>query len=348
MKLSRNYFLVLLFSMTVFVTSCSKDDEQPKGEFSSGVLVINEGDFTAANGTVTYYDPTTQSATQDIFGLKNNTKALGSVVQSATIAGDFAYVVVNNSNKVEVANADTFVSEYTLNDVSLPRYFTTVGDKGYLTEWVSFSDPGRVSVVNLTSHKVEATITTDYGAENIIAVAGKLFVSNNFSNTVSVIDQATNKETLKITIASSPAEIVLDGENKLWVICGGDYGSSNAALVRINPSNNLVEKTIPLGISLASHAGIALNKAKNQLYYFTSKAVYKMSTSATVAPASAFITPSSVVGLYGIGVDPNEDVLYIADAKGFQVNGVVYRYTPEGTAIDNFTAGKGPNGFIFR
>ena len=348
MKTIKNHFskFFALFIFWTALASCTKDDPRPKGEFSTGVLVINEGSFKKADGTIGFFDPTSLEAKQDIFGVKNNGKALGDIVQSMFVDGDLAYIPVNNSNTLEVVNSNTFVTEYTLADVKLPRYFTVYKGKGYLTEWVSFADPGRVSVINLTERKVETTITTDFGAENIIEVNGSLYVSNNFSNTISVINPADNKVSTTIEVGSSPGEFVLDIDNKLWVICGGDYGLDNASLHRIDPASNKVEKSLELAVSTSSH--LVLNKAKNQLLFTSGNNIYRVSTQTPVVPQSAFITATDAVQVYGIGVDPQTDIIYVADAKGFQSNGTIFRYKSDGTVMDSFTAGKGPNGFVFR
>ncbi|PZR39249.1 MAG: hypothetical protein DI538_07300 [Azospira oryzae] len=340
----KNYFFLLLFS-SLLLLSCSDDKEEPKGEFSSGVWVVNEGAYKKSDGSVSYYNPSSSEVKQDVFGQKNNGRALGDVVQSVAVDGDLAYIVVNNDNKMEVVNANTFVSEYTLANLKLPRYFTTFGGKGYLTEWVSFSDPGRVSVINLTTHTVETTITTDSGAENIIAANNLLFVSNNFTNTVSVIDPTQNKVIKTITVSDSPNEFVLDSEGKLWLICSGAYQADNAVLYKINTSTYEIEKKLELGMGATQ---LAINKAKNLLYFISGTNVYKVSTQSPAVPTSAFFAVSTGIDLYSMDVDPDSDMIYIGDANGFQINGNVYRYDSDGKAKDSFGVGKGPNGFVFR
>lgn len=347
MKPFKDYFLSILVvtAMSISISSCKEDNENPVGEFSTGVLVVNEGSFGASDGSITHYNPDTNEAVQDIFGQKNNGLALGDIVQSLTIAGDFAYAVVNNDNKVEVVKANTFESVHTISGVSLPRYFTTHSGKGYLTEWVNFTDPGRVAVINLNSNTVETTIGTDYGSENIVVANNKIFVSNNFTNTISVINPTTNAISTTIDVANSPGELLLDADNKLWVLCGGNYGEDNASLHRINTTTNEVDKVVELE---RSSSKVAINNARNQLLYVSGNNIYKISITDTVAPETAFITVTAAVGLYGIGIDPATDEIYLADAKGFVANGSVYRYSASGTLIDEFAAGKGPNGFVFR
>ncbi|NBW36659.1 MAG: hypothetical protein EBR30_16885 [Cytophagia bacterium] len=343
-KLSLNFFVLLLTSLFVF-TSCDESDNGPKGDFDNGVLVINEGNFNSGDGTVSFFEPNSKTVTKDIFGLVNNELALGDVVQSMTVVGDEAFIVINNDNKVEVVNVNTFEAIHTINDVKLPRYFATASGKGYLTEWVSFSESGRVSVVDLTTYEVTKTITTDRGAENLMLVGDKLFVSNNFTNTVSVINTTTDAVVKTIEVASAPGEFVVDAQNKLWVVCSGRYQQNNGALVQIDPSTETVVKTISLSRNVSPK--LATDKSKNALYFYSGKSIYKLATTATAAPAEPLLTENNATGFYGLDIDQNTNVIYAGDAKGFAGDGVVFRYNIDGSLIDSFEAGRGPNGFVF-
>lgn len=346
MKKLKSLLRYFLLAGVLIFTSCDDDDKEAKIEFPSGVFVVNEGNFTEADGTVSHFNWDNGDVTQDLFGTANNKEALGSVVQSMTIDNDLAYIVVNNSNKVEVVNATTFVSEYTLDGLALPRQFITYNGKGYLTEWVGFTDPGRVAVINLESHAIETTITTESGAENIIASNGKLYVSNNFTNTVSVINPSTNQVIETIEVASAPGAFAIDKDNKLWVVCGGAYQGNDGAFYRINTTTDEVEESIELNVNVDSK--MVINKSKDRIYFYKGKNIYELPVTATEAPAEPFITENGAVGFYGIGFDTEHEIIYAADSKAFAGNGTVYRYSKNGTAIDNFTAGRGPNGFVFR
>jgi YVTN family beta-propeller protein len=351
MKNLKYYLLVVLAALSLTFSSCDDDDDKPKGEFQTGAFVVNEGNFSDADGSVSFINLSSGAVTQDLFGTINSGRALGDVVQSMTIDGDFAYVVVNNSNKMEVVNANTFEASYTVADLKLPRYFTTFNGKGYVTEWVNFVDKGRVSIVDLQNHTVTGTIATDYGSENIIAASGKLYVSNNFTNTVSVIDPSSASVVKTIEVGDSPSDLVIDGQNKLWVACSGGYDQNfnplnDGKLIQIDPSTNSILKTIELHINFAGR--VAINKAGNQLFYYKGKSVYRINTTDTVAPTAALLTESTAVSLYGIGIDPKTDVLYLADSKAFVGNGTAFTYSTSGSALVKYTVGRGPNGFVFK
>jgi YVTN family beta-propeller protein len=357
MKTFERFVLTVLVAYSFTLLSCDDNDNQPAGEFENGIFVINEGNFQDADGTVSFINPDDGSVRQDLFGSVNNGLALGDVVQSMTIDGDLSYIVVNNSNKIEVVNANTFASEYTLQGLSLPRYFVTLNGKGYVTEWVSFSDPGRVTIIDLESHTAGESITTDYGAEAILAHEGLLYVSNNFSSTVSVINPQENEVIKTIEVGNAPGTLLLDSDDMIWVVCGGGYDLefnplNDGKLVRIDPSKsedesaNSIVTTIELGLNLTAKG--ALNKTKDKIFFYHGNSVYAVGTSETEAPTEALLTEANAVSFYGIGIDPENDLIYLGDSKNFAGNGTVYRYTTSGQAVDNKPAGRGPNGFVFK
>ncbi|MDD3108749.1 MAG: YncE family protein, partial [Alistipes sp.] len=47
-------------------------------------------------------------------------------------------------------------------------------------------------------------------------------------------------------------------------------------------------------------------------------------------------------------VDPYRSEVYVADAIDYVQSGRVYRYTPQGTLLDDFAAGVIPGAFCFK
>jgi YVTN family beta-propeller protein len=342
---------VVLIGLSLFAISCDDDDNKPSGQYADGVFVVNEGNFGGANGTVTHFSDA-NLPTQDLFGLVNNGRALGDVIQSMTIDDNVGYIVVNNSKKIEVVTASTFEYLYTIDGLEMPRYFTVNDGLGYVTEWVSFTGVGRVSVIDLNTHDVVDQINVGSGAESMLIDDDLLYVSNSFTNTVSVIDIEDREVIKTITVAASPSELLEDANGKIWVLCGGSYGGNDGAMVQIDPSKSnqpaaeSVVKAIELGMNIGFPKA-TISPDKLDIFYFTGKKVYKFNVSTTVAPTDAFINEASATSFYGIGIDPKTDVLYVADDRGFTSSGTVFRYNLTGESIDNLTAGIGPNGFAF-
>lgn len=351
----KNLKLLILSLFTVLLltfTSCNDDDAKARFNFKEGVFISNEGNFSDTDGTVSHIT-TDGKVTLDLFGKANNKLELGSVVQSMLLTDDKAFIVVNKTGKIEIVNAYTFKSENTLTGLEMPRYLTTYDGKVYFTEWVSYtSEVGRVSSIDIASGQLnEESIVVGVGAENIIAFGDKLYVSNSFTNTVSVIDPVEGQVVKTIEVGNSPGELLVDSEDMIWVVCGGSWNGNNGELVQLDPAesddeeSNSVLKTIELERNISSKA--VISKAGDKIVYFSGTSLYVISTSAESAPAEPIKTEATATNFYGIGIDPETDVIYAGDDKGFLGNGVVYRYSLTGTSVDNFACGRGPNGFVF-
>ena len=333
-----------------FLTGCSEEDNHSKGDFQTGVFILNEGNFSKANGSISFLNLATAEVTPDIFGRVNNNRALGDVVQSMTIDGDKSYIVVNNSNKIEVVNANTFESLAVI-DLSLPRNFMVHNGKGYATEWVSFIEPGRVSVIDLNDYSITTTIPAGFGADKMIAVDNHLFVSNNLSNTVSVIDFITEEVIETIEVGNSPAAFVKDKNGKLWVICSGGYNENfeplnDGKLVQLDPVNFSVMKSIETSSQISSQ--LLIDNAGEHLLFSISNGIYKVNIGDTAVPDEPYIFEENASGFYGIAIDPVTEWIYASDALSFSANGKVYRYNEAGEKVDVTSAGIGPNNFVFK
>lgn len=353
----KRFFLnAVLASATLFFTACDPDSgpAAPKGAYEKGVFILNEGNFQKGNSAVSFFDRDAKTVVPDIFNTVNN-RPLGDVAQSIIAHNDRAYLVINNSNKVEVVDINTFQSLGTISGLAMPRYFAVANNKGYVTEWVNYGSKGRVSVVDLSTNTVTKTIEVGLMPENLIAVNNKIYVGNVSENTLSVINAATDALETTLTLADSPNSLVLDANNKIWVLAGGkkaynadfsvNEGQSTVGnLIRLNPTNNAVELTLPFTSRKDSPGQLKINGAKNKLYYRYAGKIYQLDITATALPTNALINRN----FYGLGVDPATNLIYGADAGFFTSNGKVVRYNPNGSTLDSFQVGIGPNSFLFR
>ncbi|MGC4021551.1 MAG: hypothetical protein QM734_06230 [Cyclobacteriaceae bacterium] len=175
-----------------------------------------------------------------------------------------------------------------------------------------------------------------------------MFVSNNnygSSNTVSVIDPSQDKQIKKITLAAGPAGLVLDANDKLWVIANGTYAGNDGVLYRINPTTFEVEQTIELGANPGN--SLVISPDKKTLYYSVNNSVYKIGIEATTVPSNAWINNSDIVSLSWLGV-ANSGEVYVGDALDFASPGKVYIYNSDGSPNTSIASGVDPIQFIFR
>ncbi|WP_339789860.1 DUF5074 domain-containing protein [uncultured Imperialibacter sp.] len=332
----------------VFLTSCGGDDEGEPNNGVGSVYVVNEGNFNQTNGSITSYDPESGEVSAFVFQTANS-RPLGDVVQSLFIdADEVGYVVVNNSKKVEVVNAD-FVSTATIEDnLANPRYLIRNNDQLFVSNWGTFDenyalDQSYVLILDATTFDKEGAVNTDDGTENLAYADGYVYASNSFGNTVSVIKTSTGKLETTLEVGYSPGEMVVDEAGAVWLICGGSYQGNDGAIYKLGTSAATKEVDLEVNPS----ARLSIDKEHGVLYYIAGTSVGSYET-AQKALEKAFITIDEAVGFYGLGYSEAEDVIYIADAKGFQGKGTVYRYSADGEALSTFEAGVAPNGFVFK
>ncbi len=354
------FLLPALFLGGIFLNGCTSEEDVIKDPVmiapsSQGVFVTNEGQFNKGNGSLSYINFQSKTVSNDLFEQANG-RPLGDVVQSMGIANGKAYIVVNHSNKLEIADASTLQAAGVINNLLMPRYFATAGGKGYVTEYVSYTGNGQVSVIDLNTNAVIKTIPVGAMPERMLAVNNKLYVVNSDGNTVSVINTQTDAVESTITVGDGPNSLALDASNKLWVLCGGnkvydpvtyqvdENASTAGSLVRVNLNGNTVEQTLTFASKKALPADLNRNASGNSFVYSYQDKVYRIESGATTLPTAALINRS----FYGLGVDPNDNSIFGSLAGNFIANGKVIHYTPAGAATDSFTVGIAPNNFFFK
>lgn len=348
--------LILILSTALMLMGCHGDEPLPKGKYEHGIFVINEGNFGAANGSVTFYSAPSGDVEQNIFRNDAGDFA-GEVVQSLTLDGDIGYMVINGDNKIEIVNHNTFKSLGTLSDELLdkPKYIQIMGRQAYVSVLGPYEEGGYslvdsyVLVFDLDTKEVVKKIETDEGTENLLLAGQYLFASNyNYggSNTVAIIDIATNTLEDQLEVGSGPAGLVADVNGDIWVLCEGDFGGANGTLVRINPNTLQVEKTIDLHVN--PYTDLAITPDGENLVYTAEGSVFMISISAETAPDEPLFIAGNVVNTYALDINPENGDIWIGDAVNFASVGSVFIYDAEGVFKTSFTAGINPRQFTFK
>ena len=295
--------------------------------FENGILVLHEGNFFGGNASVSFVSEDLSVTSNGIFNEVNDAP-LGDTAQSMGFDGDFGYIVVNNSQTVEVVNRYTFESVGTVDAGLLnPRYIAFANGKGYVTNWGDGGNPDDdyVAVIDLENYTVESTITVPEGPEWIVANDNTLYVAHqggfNQNNIVSVIDASTNTTGTPITVADRPNSMQLVS-NELWVLSGGNPAWTDnetaGQLDRIDVTTNTVTATFEF--TQTQHPNY-LSADGSSLYYLLNGEVFTMDVSATSLPDTAEI---SGVSFYDMTAGNGR--LYGVDAKDFASDGTLEVY----------------------
>ncbi len=334
--------------LLLLATACKKPvkpEEKIDPTFESTVLVLNEGSFTKGNADVSAYNATTGQLYSNYFSAQNGRFA-GDVLQHGFFYGDQLYLILNNSNRIEVCHKNTLLTSTVINGLTLPRNGVVFQDKAYVTETVSYSGKGRVSVLNLSANSLGAQTTVGIKPEGIIEVNGKLYVANSGDTTVMVLNPTTLAITDTIIVKDGPNSFVKSSDGNLWVLCSGKDDPNDrkaGALIKINVSNNQIIKTLPFTEILTSASNLCANSSGTTLYYRYKDQVRTQEEAAATLSGNVLVDRK----FYGIGVEPQSGTLY-ASTYGFSSAEYAIRYTPQGQVIDSFQVGIGPNGFLFK
>jgi hypothetical protein len=334
---------IILLSGLIGLSSCVSDkpDVVPEAPVSAnvgtGVFILNEGNYTWGNASVSYYRFADGEITVDAFEAANK-RPLGDVCQSMEIYNGKGYVVVNNSGKVEVIDPKDFKSVAIINGLTSPRYFAAVSSsKAYVTDLQSSS----ISVVDLNSNSKIKDIPCTGATEELVIANNKAFVTNSERNYVYVVNPINDLLEDSILVGEYPSSIRQDKNGKLW---GGGKMGVLPTLHRINPVTESVEQTFTFSGSKIPWK-LDINGTKDTLY-FLQNGVYQMPIVNTTLPANPLIAENNSI-FYGLGIDPNSSIIYVSDAIDYVQKGKVFRYRSDGILIGSFNADISPGDFCF-
>lgn len=320
--------------------------------YEHGIFVLNEGNFNWGNSSVTFIGANDSSVEQDVFKTHNGNRSLGDVAESMQIFNDEGFIIVNNSNKVEVVSLKDFVSVKRIDGFNSPRFMAIVDtNRAYVTNMQT-----NISVVDLKTLSITKSIPTKSWTEAIIKYNNYMFVSSIGLMTnpssgrnarVLVIDTKTDQIVDSIKTGKEPVAMVMDKKDKIWVLCTGGYDQFEApTLVRIDPALRIVDKTFSFPNPTTVPSRLCINSQRDTLY-FLDNGVYQMPVSSSTIPSSPFI-PANDHLFYGLGIHPATGNIYVTDAKDYVQNGSVYQYNQvTGSLIRTFPAGRIPGAFCF-
>ena len=346
-------FIILIFILAVSFTSCSSDDgpkDEPKGKYEEGFFITNEGLFNSGSGTITFVgeDGTVE---QEVYKKVNN-DVLGNVVQSMVMAGDNAYIIVNNSHKIVVVNRYTFKKEAVIggDDILNPRQMVIHNGVGYVSNWGDplKSDDDFIAMIDLGTNKVTGKISVGEGPEDMLVYADRLFVNLqggwSQNNKVALINLNTNQLEKNIEVRDVPNSIVEDNKGNIWVLCGGKpawtQDESNGSLVRINPTGSEV---VAYDFGDGDHP--------NHLTIDHDNLLYNLNGSVYIASVLNAGIPKPIDGITGFfyNMIARNGELYTLDAKDYSSEGELKIFNiANGTLLASIQTGIIPGSVAFQ
>ena len=323
------------------------------------MYLLNEGNMGSNKSSLDYLDLSDSTAHyyRNIYSQRNpsTVMSLGDVGNDCQIYGSRLWLVINCSNKVEVARADSAIR---IGKVNIPncRYVTFNDRYAYVSSYVgtvyasSNSPLGSVYKVDtLTLQKVDSC-SVGYQPEEMAIIGNQLYVANSggyqgmtgqgYESTVSVIDMATMQETSKVEVAPNLHHLKADKYNQLWVTARGDYMSEASSIWWLAPDENGQMK-------VGGHIDQAVSDlciVGDSLYFYGSQwsevsmsntityGIINVKTHQVVSTSLSSAPEISKIRMpYGIIVNPVHRDFYLMDAKNYVSSGELLHFLPDGT-----------------
>lgn len=357
----RTHVIIPVIFLVFGIFSCTKGPVRTEGppvppppvidSTHRGVYVINEGNYTWGNSSVTYIDLTDTVVDNNLFYSVNN-RSLGDVAEGMKIFNGYGFIVVNNSNTIEVVSLPSFKSVKTITGFNYPRSIEFIdSSKAYVTNLLK-----DISVVDLKSLTITKSIPVANWTEGMVTYKHYVFVScvgkysepnSQRSAKLIVIDSHVDKIIDSIGSGKEPMGIVLDKREKVWVLCTGGYDQYEApSLIRINPDLMIEEKVFTFPNMNDAPSRLAINSFGDTLY-FLKNGIFQMPVTSSAIPETPLI-PANGHLFYGLGIDPVNGNIFASDAIDYVQSGKVLRYNQiTGALLNSYTAERIPGSFCF-
>lgn len=295
-----------------------------------GIYIANQGNFSAHDGSITWYDLSTGQAEEVLANF-------GTLVQSITLSDDFGYIASNTSNAIDILKLSSNERVGQIPGIASPRYITVVDqNKAYVSELSS----SRVMVLDLASQAIVDSITTGTNPEDIAVVGDRAFVANSgfgADSTLTVIDILNDAvvDTLDLE-CDGPRHLEVDAQDELWSFCNGktvynlDFTEiveqTNGAAIVLNPATGDVIKRIEFDYqagtnTLGQDTHYSPNSEEIFLIRSDSNFVVIFDTATNDYKETITIPGSESIG--GLVYDANSSLLYVGRIANFVTPGFV-------------------------
>ena len=354
-----SYRFIVPFAIMLFISGCDiintkNDDDDEGGIVANSLLIGNQGEFGAGNGTITRYDPATNSAVTAF-------RDLETIIQSIEVDGDLLFIAANTGGRIDILNhkSGEFVAQ--VEGLISPRYMSVGADESYVTNLYGSTETftgGVVSVIDRSTYRHITEIQVGDNPEGIARVGNRVFVANQgfgYGSTVSIIDATDHSlETIVDVGCDGPRYLIPDSDSDIFVTCTGqtiydesfnEVGSTPGEIVVLDGLGRVQRRLEVEGRMMAAEFGqdaffdaaneriFALNE-RDGTYFILVIDTRTNSISDEIGPLDGTIG--------SVAYDAEEDVLYVGRINGFTQAGSVAVLDLSGEVVRTFPAGIAP------
>ena len=307
-----------LLACLLFLSSCRTDDpiiyattyetgaEAVVSGNTAGMYVLCEGNMGSNKCTLDYLDLTTAQYHRNIYSAQNPTtvKELGDVGNDIKIYGSRLWMVINCSNKVEVAYA---------------------------------KDARRIGQVDIPNCRY---LAFHKGFAYVSSFAGPVMGDESQVGVVYKVDTLSLKIVGRVEVGYQPEEMAIDRYGQLWVTSRGNYEEVPPRVYCLQQSSDgiaAVGDSLELSISEMCIVGDSLyyigTQWSNELQRNTvSYGIINVRSHRMVADRLTDAPELNNIRMpYGLIVNPVDKDFYLMDAKNYVSSGELFHFKADGT-----------------
>ncbi|MGL4992844.1 MAG: hypothetical protein ACRC6R_01720 [Bacteroidales bacterium] len=347
-----------------------EDTDDPNAE-RLRAIVVNEGQFGYGTSSLTTLS-SWGNVEQDVFR-RINDRPMGDVAQSMTRIGDYYYVPLNNSKKIEVFEVDTYKSVETMSiglNNMIPMYVTHLGgDSIFVTNQKS---AGEVVIMDInhgaSRNVVRNSFKLGYKSFQSTLVNNKLFVGgDNFwifdvgNITADGFRRLRYKNELlpsgegRLVQVVEFSKLPVDKYNRVWALTWFMDSNYNERryLICIDPQTEQTVHEIEItSLNINRVIGcIDISPDLSTIYFNSTRKIYTVDVDNPVKPTEPIINidRDNKKTVYYMGVSKENTVFLNEVMYGELSRGDIYEYDPKtGEQLQLFEAGIFPHFIYFK
>jgi len=336
---------LVLSAFVLFFSSCTPnvDDYGPQTEGGENpvapkdrTIILNEGNFMFSNGSVSVLNNITGEVANQVYRAANNVP-IGDVPQSMLIHDSLAFIIVNNSGKIEVVDKTNFVSIKTITGLTSPRFMAIV-NQNPLTGWVTDLYANKIWKVDLEQGYITGNIPLNGWGENILIHTTDAYVLNKTDSVIHVLDLATESVKQTYDLGNGIVDFKKMNENELVVISvGGMY--------KIDMTQSKVDTLYTFPV-LRNPTRLAVDTTE-QIVYFLEMDVFSVDLKPAEFNIYVFQAKPPSANLYGMEVNSQNGFVYLTNSKDYVQNGEVLVLDRAGNEVGKYVVGINPQFILF-
>lgn len=353
------YLLAVSVTLSFALTACDTIEIDPINERSAQLLVGNQGNFSAGDGSVSSINLETWEATTPI-------RDLESIVQSMFAYAGRLHVLSNTGQRVDVFDAHSLQRVHTTSGLLSPRYAAEYFNRIFVSNLFADASAyagGYVTVLDVQTYNRIAAIPVGDHPEGVADQAERIFVANHGfgdGHTISMIDPIQLEVEQTIDAECDGPRFLLAGRgDDLYVTCTGTtlfdddwqvIGQSNGAIRIINAREGTVIRRHEVdGQVRASDFGqdAYYDRVNNRLYAIINTNVVKIFDGETLNEVGT-LGPFDGDPIGAVAYDAEIDRLYLARVSGFSTQGAVTVHRPDGSLERSIAVGVAPTSLLIR